>query len=104
MRGIVAAQIDAQGPAMGRKLLDVEHLEPVAASQPVDGNERKIREMLMIDRVELVVLDQSFEMRELERDDSVRSQQVGHSRRKVIEIRNLRQHIVADDKISFASF
>ena len=56
----------------------------------------------MIDRVELVVLNQSLKMRELERDHPVRGQQVRHSCREVVKIGNLRQYIVADDEIGLA--
>ena len=99
MRSIYAAQIDAQRSAVGRKFLDVEYLEPVTAGEPIDCHERKIREVLMIDRVELVFIDQALDMRELECDHPVRGKQVRHACREVVKIGNLRQHIVADDEI-----
>ena len=61
---------------MGGKLLDIEYLEPVTAGKPIDGNERKIREVLVIDRIKLVLSDQAFNMRKLERDHD-RSGQAG---------------------------
>ena len=47
--------------------------------------------MLMIDCVELVLANQPLKMRKLQGDHSVRSQQMGHASRKVVEVRNLRQ-------------
>src|SRR6516165_5153483 len=55
--------------------------------------------MLVIDGVELVLSDQAFNMRELERDHAGRSKQVRHSCREVVKIRNLREHVVADYQI-----
>ena len=59
--------------------------------------------MLVIDRVELVFVDQPLEVRKLERDHPVRRQQMRHARSEVVEIRDLRQHIVADDEIGLPS-
>src|ERR1700730_143273 len=55
--------------------------------------------MLVIDRVELIPVDESLKMGNLECDHTVRRKQMGHSCGEVVEIRDLRQHIVADDKI-----
>src|SRR5215208_4964005 len=60
--------------------------------------------MLMIDRVELILVDEPLEMRKLQRDHAVRSQQMRHARRKIVEVRHLRQHIVADDEIGGLAF
>src|SRR5262245_41058181 len=59
--------------------------------------------MLVIDSIELVLGNEPLKMRELERDYTVRSQQVRHSRGEIIEIGHLRQHVVADDKVSPAA-
>ena len=53
----------------------------------------------MVDGVELVLLDQADQMREFERDDTLRLQEDLHAGDEVVEIRNLRQHVVADDQI-----
>ena len=53
----------------------------------------------MIDRVELVLVDEPLEMRKLERDHTVRRQKMRHPCGEVVEIGDLRQHIVADDEI-----
>ena len=53
--------------------------------------------MLMIDRVELVLFDQSLEVRKLKRDDALRRQHERHPGSEIIQVRDLSQHIVADD-------
>src|SRR5262245_25615688 len=55
--------------------------------------------MLVIDGVELVLGNKPLKMWELECDHTVRSQKVGHPRGKVVEIGDLRHHIVPDDKV-----
>ena len=53
----------------------------------------------MIDRVELVLVDQPLEVRELQRDHAFGLQKLRHPGREVVEIGYLRQHIVADDQV-----
>src|SRR4051794_16979202 len=55
--------------------------------------------MFMIDRVELIFIDQSLKMRELKRDDALGRKEFGHSGGEVVEIGNLGENIVADDEI-----
>ena len=55
--------------------------------------------MLVIDRVELDVLDQLEKMRKLDGHGAVGLQQQGDAGDKVIELRHMREHIVADDQI-----
>ena len=43
---------------MGRQLLDVEHAQAVAVEDRIDSREREIREVLVVDRVELALLEQ----------------------------------------------
>ncbi len=104
VRRVGAAEIDPQRSAMRRELLDVEHLEAVPPRQAIDRDEREVREMLMIDGVELVLVDQPLEMRKLERDHAVRRQQMRHAGGEVVEVRHLRQHIVADDEVGLLAF
>ena len=58
----------------------------------------------MIDGVELVLVDQPLEMRELERDHAVRRQQMRHAADEIIEVRHLRQNVVADDEVGLLAF
>ena len=58
--------------------------------------------MLVVDGVELVLVDQPLEMRELERDHALGLQQTRDAGDEVVEVGNLRQHVVADDEIGLA--
>src|SRR4051794_22367165 len=74
MRGLRATEIDTQRSAVCRKFLNIKYLEPVTAGKPIDCHQRKIREVLMVDRVELVFRDKAINMRKLECDHTVRSE------------------------------
>src|SRR5580698_1898641 len=93
------AKIDAQRTAMGSELLDVKYPQSMPARETVHRHQRKVREVLMVNRVELIFLDKPLEMREFECDHPLRRQQLRHSRSEVVEIGDLRQHVVADDEI-----
>ena len=58
----------------------------------------------MIDRVELVFVDQPLKVGKLERNHAVRSKKMRHPRGEVIEVGDLRQHIVADDEVGRPPF
>ncbi len=68
-----------------------------------DRQQREIREMLVIDRIELVLLDQVGQMRKFQRDHAFRLQKQLQAAHKVIEVRDLRQNIVTDQEIGLAS-
>src|SRR5262249_45374674 len=59
--------------------------------------------MFVVDGIKLIFLNQAFKMRKLERNHATWSQQVRHASREVIEIRDLRQHVIADDEIGAPS-
>ena len=42
VRGVGAAKIDTKRSAMGRKLFDIKHFEPVLACEAIDRNEGKV--------------------------------------------------------------
>ena len=92
-------QIDAQRAAVGGELLDVDQLEPVAAGQALDRDQREVREVLVVDGVELVLGDQPREMRELERDHALGREQARHAGDEVVEVGHLGEHVVADDQV-----
>ena len=58
----------------------------------------------MVDRVELVLRDQALDVRELQRDDAFRFEKDGHASDEVVEVRNLREHVVADDEVGLDPF
>src|SRR5580698_7333827 len=63
------------------------------------GQERKIAEVLMIDRIELILLHQPHQMRKLDSDDTTRPQQDLHPCDKVVEIGHLGEHVVSEQQI-----
>ena len=62
------ARVDAQRAAVRRQLLDVEHRRPCGGEDALRREQREVREVLVVDRVELVVLDEPQQVRELHRD------------------------------------
>ena len=60
--------------------------------------------MLVVDRVELELLDQSDEMRHLDRRHPVRCEHDLDARDEVVQLRNLREHVVRDDEVGAATF
>ena len=58
---------------MGLELVDVEELQAVRREDLAGGQQREVREVLVVDRVELVALDQAQEMRDLDRGHAVRA-------------------------------
>ena len=60
--------------------------------------------MLVIDRIKLVVLDETLQMGELKRCDTIWGKEMGYTRREVVEIWYLRKYVVSDDEIGPAAF
>ena len=67
---------------MGLQLIDVEELETVRREHLARGQEREVREVLVIDRVELVALHEAQEVRDLDRRDAVGRERRFRSRRR----------------------
>src|SRR5262249_21829573 len=53
----------------------------------------------MVDRVELVLVDQSLEVWKLDGDDAARFEEKRDAANEVVEVGHLRQDVVADDEI-----
>src|SRR5581483_8221200 len=58
------APVNTQRSAMSWKFLDIEERETVRGEYPFYCPEGKIAEVLVVDRIELVFVNQPFEMRE----------------------------------------
>ena len=78
----LVAGVHPQRSAMSRELLDVEDRQTVLFEDGGDGVEREVREVLVIDGVELVFVDQAEHVRELERDHPFRGQDQRPCRRR----------------------
>src|SRR6266849_2768602 len=60
--------------------------------------------MFVVDGVELVFLHQSHQMGKLHSDDAARIQQNLHSCDKVIDVRNMSKHVVAEQEVGLLAF
>ena len=78
--------------------------QAVPGRQALDRDQREVGEVLVVDRVELVLRHQPLEMRELQRDHALRREQPGHAGDEVVEVGDLRQDVVADDQIRPPAF
>ena len=61
--------------------------------------QRKVGEMLVINRVKLILLDQAKQMRKLKRKYAIRLESHLQSFHKIVQIRNLGKNIVSQDQI-----
>src|SRR5713226_3034201 len=84
---------------MRGQLFDVKQHQPERIQNLFRSQQGEVREMLMVDRVKLILLDQLQQVRELERQNPSGLEQDLDSSNKVAEIGNLRQNIVADQQI-----
>ena len=81
---IVDDEEPKRAPVRG-ELLDVEDAQSMAGEDPFRGEQRVVREMLVVDRVELVLLDEADEVRDLDRQDAR-----GASRMRSAAVKSLR--------------
>ena len=93
------AREDPQRAAVRRQLLDVEEREAVLAEQALHHEQRPVRVVLVVDRVELALLDQLQEMRELHRHDASRLQHHAQSLDEVVHRRDVGEDVVADHEV-----
>src|SRR4029434_9892129 len=61
--------------------------------------QRKIRKVLVIDRIELVLAHEIEQMRELHRDHSLRLEQELQAPNEIVELRHMSQHVVPDQEV-----
>ena len=62
----------------------------------LNDEKRKIAEMLVIYRVELVLLHESHQVGKLHRDDATGLQQIGHSGNEIVDIGDVGQDAVEE--------
>jgi len=85
------------------QLLDIEDRHVVGGEDALQADQREVAEVLVVDGVELVAFDQALQMRELERHGSRRLKQRADPGDERVQIRNLREHVVAQDEIGLAA-
>src|SRR6266705_75388 len=99
-RGIFTmTTVDAQRTAVRRQFLDVKKRDAVVRKDPFDRHERQVAEVLVVDGVELVVGYQPRQMRELHGDHAMRRQQELHATDKIVDVRHMGQHVVAEQQV-----
>ncbi len=84
---------------MRRQTLDVEEVEAVAGERAASGGEREVAKVLVVDRVELSAVDERHEVRKLDRDDALGREQRLHARDKRVEVRRVRENVVAEQQV-----
>ena len=93
------SRVDPDRPTVGRQLLDVEELEPVLREETLDRAERQVREVLVVDGVELAPLDQLQKMVELEGQDAVVRHESPEPAREAVQVGRVGEDVVRDDEI-----
>ena len=69
----------------------------------LDGHEREIRIVLVVDGVELDVLDEFEQVRELEGRSALRFQERRDPGNEIVELRHVREHVIRDNEIGTAA-
>src|SRR6185503_18408608 len=80
----------------------VEHPQTVRGKHRAHRREREVRKVLVIDRVELVELHELHEVRKFERKEAVGGEQLRNAGYEVVQVRNVREHVVAEDQVGGA--
>ncbi len=79
---------------MDRHPLDVRDDHAVAAEQPVQGRQRVVAEVLVVDRVELALGDHVAHVRRLEDRHAIVGQQQLEAADEAVEVGNVGEHVV----------
>ena len=83
---------------MGGQLLDIDHGKAVTVEDPDERAQREIGEMLVIDGVELVLGQESQEMRHLDREQAIRIEELREPGNEVVDVGDLGEGVVAGDQ------
>ena len=84
---------------MGLQQLHVIDLQAMRLKNSLHRRQGEVVEMFMVDGVKLGILNQMHQMRELHSDGSLRLQYHSQSRYKAVDVRDVGQHVVADDQV-----
>src|SRR5438045_2284463 len=103
MRGFHSGK-QAQGPTMNGQPLHMKNLQPVPFEQRFERGQAEIKNMLVVNRVELALLDKIGGVRELKDDSALRLEQRAQTRNKIIRVWRMSKNIVAQDQVCSATF
>ncbi len=84
---------------MDRDELNVGDRESVSGEQRVKRLQREVAEVLVVDRVELDLVDELPDVRNLDHGDAVRLQEPGDALDEPVEIGNVRENVVCVDDV-----
>src|SRR5437879_1401097 len=87
------------GSTMCLGKFDIEDAQACLGEDALSGNQRQIGKMLMIDGVKLMQLHQLKEMLHFEGSDALRGEQYSYAGHEIVDVRYMRQHIIAGDQI-----
>src|SRR5207247_8497014 len=94
------AGIDAERASMRLQLLHIEHHELVRREESLHRQQREVREVLVVNGVELIACNQPHQMRKLYRDHPTGRQQNPQSGNEVVEGGYLGEHVIPDQQVS----
>src|SRR5215813_5482159 len=84
---------------MRRQFLDVHHGETVPGEYSADDSEGEVRKVFVVDRVELVMLDESEQVRKLHGHQTVSLEHLLEAAHKTVEVRHMGEDVVGDQQI-----
>src|SRR5690606_38836129 len=96
--------INPDGSTVCWQLVNVEEHQAVVFEDPFHRAKREIREVFVIDGIELISFYQPQEVGEFHSDYTVGLQEHLHTAYQVIDIRNVGQHVVTDQQVGLAVF
>ena len=86
---------------MRRQFFDIVQIKLMRRKNLPRRVKRKIGKMLMIDRIELMLLDQPQDMGKFQRHRAMRFQRDPQSFDKIVDIRHMRQHVIPHNQIGW---
>src|ERR1700741_4893952 len=94
---------NAQRPTMCRQFFHIEDPQSVRRKDLFCGEKGKVRKVLVIDGVKLIFFHQTLKVRKLHGNYTVGLQENLQAGDKVVQIRNLREHIVSEEQVGSLS-
>src|SRR5215472_8021611 len=95
--------IDPKRSPVGSQFIHIEHLESVPVEELSDHQQRQIRQVFMVNRVELILLHESHQMGELQRDGPRLVEQKFQPTDEAIDVRHMGENIAPNDEIRLLS-
>ena len=101
---LCVAGINAQGAAMGFECFDVVDGQPVLGEYFFDRGKGEIGEVLMVDRVKLVVFEETKQVGEFSGDDACWFEKGFDAGDEVVDVGDVGEDVIGDDEVSLFVF